>query len=92
MNFLKVFTLGCCLIFLSNLLASEIDYTYCSKYIEDANADIQKTGFSFPFEIDSKTGKVKTINNNMSFNGENKGVHVYSARGWAGQITIMIFP
>lgn len=69
---------------------AQIDYSYCSKFIEDTNSDVQRTGFSFPFKVDAKTGTIETINHNMNYNGEKKGEHIYSSTGWAGSIKIVV--
>ena len=69
---------------------SQIDYTYCSKFISDANANIQKTGFAYPFVIDAQSGKLQTINNGMDYTQSPDGTSTYSSSGWAGTATIAV--
>ncbi len=71
-------------------LCAQVDYRYCSKFVNDTNASFQKTGFAFPFKVDAKTGKLTTINHNMSYNGEKKGEHVYSSNGFTGKVKILV--
>ena len=71
----KLFTSIC--LFLIFNTSAQVDYTYCSQFIKDTNADVQKTGFSFPFTIDPKTGKLETTNFNISYDGENPGEHLF---------------
>lgn len=71
-------------------MLAEIDYSYCSKFIEDTNADVQKTGFIFPFKIDPKTGKLETINHSVNYNGKKTGEHIYSSISWVGSVKIVV--
>jgi len=86
----KKIIISLCLIFSTSNVWALIDYSYCSKFIDDTNADIQKTGFAFPFKLDAKTGKLETLNHNMNYNGEKKGEQSYSASGWAGSVKIVV--
>ena len=69
---------------------SKVDYSHCSRFIDDANANRQKTNFYYPFSIDKKTGKLKTTDYDMEYNGEKKGESTYSSAGYGGSIEIIV--